>query len=191
MRCKACAQVCDSPRSWATEHLWLSLQLPNTLCNSSSLKLQECIFTFPFHNWHSLNCAFKMLVEGKINASENSWSVFHKRSNFVTQTNPLLLSADISHLTNITTKDAYLMKHSGLRQKNQICTAGESWTTSSGLTYTAQKRNIYKTSVYMRLGLVSPYLLVTFHVCMLKVSLKRFILSQNSDEIFLASLKFE
>lgn len=65
--CKACAQACDSPRSWATEHLWLSLRLPNTLCNSKVPWNCKGVFLLsPFHNWHSLNCTFKMLVEGRM-----------------------------------------------------------------------------------------------------------------------------
>lgn len=67
MLCTACAQACDSPRSWAAEYLWLPLQLPNTLCNGKVPWNCRGVFLLsPFHNWHSLNCAFKMLVEGRI-----------------------------------------------------------------------------------------------------------------------------
>lgn len=63
---EACAQVCHCLR-WATEHLWLSLQMPNTLCNSKVPWSCRDVFLFILlHNWRSVNCAFKMLVEGRI-----------------------------------------------------------------------------------------------------------------------------
>lgn len=76
-----------------------------------------------------------------------------------TNKSPTALLADLSHLTNITTKTAYLMKHPGLGQKNSKFAQWEQAELPQ-MTLLLQK-SIEKVSIY-EMRPVSCYLLVTF-----------------------------